>query len=170
MRQVLETGGSRQKARPQWLWRSRAVKLVGGTKVSMTDSPENQAFYSQLSTQASGAGFALPRLVMMICLATGAALDMAVGPRRGKGTGELALVHSLLEGFCPGNVMLADALHYSYFLIAGLFGAGMDVWFDQNGARITDFRCGQSVARFTHSAGTSNSTCAGLRLPQAWKC
>ena len=51
---------------------------------------------------------ALTRLAMVICLATGAALDAAVGPHSGKDSGELGLVRRLLEGFCPGDVMLTD--------------------------------------------------------------
>jgi hypothetical protein len=75
---------------------------------------------------------------MVICLATGAALDAAIGPHSGKGTGELGLVRRLLEGFSPGDVMLADALYCNYFLIATLMAAGVDVLFEQNGARIID--------------------------------
>ncbi len=75
----------------------------------MPDTPENQALYPQPNTQAPGVGFPLARLVMVICLASGAALDMAVGPHSGKGSGELGLVRGLLEGFSPGDVMLADA-------------------------------------------------------------
>ncbi len=95
-----------QKALSPWLWRGRAVKLVDGTGLSMPDTPHNQAMYPQPSTQASGVGFPLARLVMVICLATGAALDAAIGPYSGKGTGELGLVRRLLEGFRPGDVML----------------------------------------------------------------
>lgn len=138
------------KARAQWLWRGRPVKLVDGTGISMPDIPENQAVYPQPSTQAPGVGFPLARLVMVVCLATGAALDMAVGPHSGKGSGELALVRRLLEGFRPGYVMLADALYCNYFLIASLLGAGVDVLFEQNGARITDFRRGQSLGKRDH--------------------
>ena len=47
---------------------------------------------------AAGVGFALARLVMVICLATGAALDAAIGPHQGKGSGELGLLRRLLEG------------------------------------------------------------------------
>jgi len=100
--------------------------------------PEHQAVYPQPSTQAPGVGFPLARLVMVICLATGAALDMVVGPHSGKGSGELGLVRSLLKSFCPGDVMLADALYCNYFLIATLMRAGVDVLFEQNGSRITD--------------------------------
>ena len=139
-----------EKALAPWLWRGRAVKLVDGTGLSMPDTPENQALYPQPSTQAPGVGFPLARLVMVICLATGAALDAAIGPHRGKGSGELGLVRGLLEGFRPGDVMLADALYCNYFLIATLRAAGVDVLFEQNGARITDFRRGQSLGARDH--------------------
>jgi len=139
-----------QKALGQWLWRGRAVKLVDGTGISMPDTPENQAVYPQPSTQAPGVGFPAARLVMVICLATGAALDMAVGPHSGKGSGELGLVRRLLEGFSPGDVMLADALYCNYWLIATLMATGVDVLFEQNGSRITDFRRGQSLGTRDH--------------------
>lgn len=133
-----------------WLWRRRAVKLVDGTGISMPDTPENQALYPQPNSQAPGVGFPLARLVLVICLATGAALDVAIGPHSGKGSGELGLVRRLLEGFSPGDVMLADALYCNYFLIATLMAAGVDVLFEQNGSRITDFRRGQSLGTRDH--------------------
>jgi len=139
-----------QKALAPWLWRGRSVKLVDGTGISMPDTPENQALYPQPSTQAPGVGFPLARLVMVICLATGAALDAAIGPHSGKGTGELGLVRGLLTSFSPGDVMLADALYCNYFLIAALMGAGVDVLFEQNGSRITDFRRGKSLGTRDH--------------------
>jgi hypothetical protein len=138
------------KALAQWLWRGRAVKLVDGTGLSMPDTPDNQAVYPQPNTQAPGVGFPLARLAMVICLATGAALDAAIGPHHGKGSGELGLVRRLLEGFGPGDVMLADALYCNYFLIATLMAKGVDVLFEQNGARITDFRRGQSLGKRDH--------------------
>ena len=139
-----------EKALAPWLWRGRAVKLVDGTGISMPDTPENQERYPQPNTQTPGVGFPLARLVVVICLATGAALDMAVGPHSGKGTGELGLVRALLEDFAPGDVMLADALYCNYFLIATLMAAGVDVLFEQNGSRITDFRRGKSLGTRDH--------------------
>jgi hypothetical protein len=139
-----------QKALTQWLWRGRAVKLVDGTGLSMPDTPENQAVYPQPSTQAAGVGFPLARLVMVMCLASGVALDAAIGHHQGKGSGELGLVRRLLEGFNPGDVMLADALYCNYFLIATLMAKGVDVLFEQNGSRITDFRRGQSLGKRDH--------------------
>lgn len=139
-----------QKALKQWRWRGRTVKLVDGTGLSMPDTPENQAAYPQPDTQASGVGFPQARLVMVICLATCAALDAAIGPYQGKGSGELSLVRSLLDGFVAGDVMLADALYCNYFLIAALMARGVDVLFEQNGSRITDFRRGKSLGARDH--------------------
>lgn len=139
-----------EKAARKWLWRGRRVKLVDGTGLSMPDTPENQAVYPQPSTQATGVGFPLARLVMVICLATGAAHDAALGPHSGKGSGELGLVRGLLDVFSAGDVMLADALYCNYFLIAAQMKAGVDVLFEQNGSRITDFRRGRQVAVRDH--------------------
>ena len=86
----------------------------------------------------------------MICLATGAALDAAIGPHQGKGSGELGLVRQVLGSLRPGDVMLADALYCNYFLIATLMAAGVDVLFEQNGSRTTDFRRGQSLGTRDH--------------------
>ena len=134
----------------RWLWRGRTVKLVDGTGLSMPDTPENQAAYPQPSTQAPGVGFPLARLVAVICLATGAVHNAALGPHSGKGSGELGLVRGLLEVFSRGDVMLADALYCNYFLIAALMTAGVDVLFEQNGSRITDFRRGRQVGVRDH--------------------
>lgn len=122
----------------------------------MPDSPQNQACYPQPSTQAPGVGFPLARLVMVICLATGAALDAAIGPHRGKGSGELGLVRGLLEGFRAGDVMLADALYCNYFLIATLMAAGADVLFEQNGrASPTSGAASRWAGAITSCAGPS---------------
>lgn len=139
-----------RKALPAWQWRGRAVKLVDGTGLSMPDTPENQAVYPQPGTQARGVGFPLARMVAVICLATGAALDAAIGPHAGKGSGELTLVRGLLESFEAGDVMLADALYCNYFLIAMLLERDVDVVFKQNGARITDFRRGWQLDTRDH--------------------
>jgi hypothetical protein len=68
-----------KQALAAWRWRDRAVKLVDGTGISMPDTPDNQARYPQPITQAPGVGFPLARLVVVVCLATGAALDAAIG-------------------------------------------------------------------------------------------
>lgn len=138
------------RAQACWRWRGRRVKLVDGTGISMPDTPENQKCYPQSSGQAPGVGFPLARLVGVLCLSTGAVLDAALGPHAGKGTSELGLLRSLGDVFSPGDVMLADAYYCNYFLIATLRQLGVDVLFEQNGARITDFRRGEALGRRDH--------------------
>jgi hypothetical protein len=46
--------------------------------------------------------------------------------------------------------MLADAYYCNYFLIATLQAAGVDVVFEQNGSRISDFRHGQKLGPRDH--------------------
>lgn len=138
------------RARACWRWRGRRVKLVDGTGISMPDTPENQTCYPQPSSQALGVGFPLARLVGVVCLSTGAVLDAALGPHSGKGTSELGLLRSLGTVFSTGDVMLADAYYCNYFLIATLQQLGVDVLFEQNGARTTDFRCGKALGRRDH--------------------
>jgi hypothetical protein len=133
-----------------WRWRGRVVKLVDGTGISMPDTAENQRSYPQPSSQARGVGFPLARLVGVLCLSTGAVLDAAMGPYSGKGNSELGLLRSLAGAFSPGDVMLVDSFYCNYFLIATLQGAGVDALFEQNSARVTDFRRGEALGRRDH--------------------
>jgi hypothetical protein len=146
-----ETGGLLcAQANSGWRWRGRTVKLVDGTGLSMPDTPDNQARYPQPSSQAPGVGFPLARLVGVICLSTGAVVDVAIGPFAGKGHSEHGLVRGLLGAFNSGEVMLADALYCSYWLIATLQTSGVDVLFEQHGSRHTDFRRGHRLGTRDH--------------------
>ena len=42
---------------PYGLWQGRAVKVLDGSSVSLTDTPDNQAAYPQPSGQRAGCGF-----------------------------------------------------------------------------------------------------------------
>lgn len=137
-------------ARPEWLWRGRSVKLVDGTGISMPDTADNQLRYPQPSSQAVGVGFPVARVVGVICLATGALLDAAVGPLEGKGNSEWDLLRRLLGVFERGDLMLADALFANYFLVAQLQALGVDVLLEQHGARNTDFRRGRRLGPRDH--------------------
>ena len=138
------------QAKTGWRWCGRTVKLVDGTGISMPDTPANQARYPQLRSQTPGVGFPLARLVGVICLSTGAVVDAAIGPFEGKGHSEHTLLRGLLGALCAGDVVLADALYCSYWLIAMLQAEGIDVLFEQNGSRITDFRHGRQLGVRDH--------------------
>lgn len=96
---LLPTRGGESRAAQQWCWRGRAIKLVDGTGLSMPDTEPNQAIYPQPESQAQGLGFPLTCMVVVICLATGAALEAANEPYSGKGSGELGLFRSLVAAF-----------------------------------------------------------------------
>ncbi len=139
-----------QAAEPEWCWRGRTVKLVDGTRLSMPDTQANQARYPQPSSQAEGVGFPHIRMVGVTCLATGGLLSAALGRHAGKGQGELGLIRTLDGVFEASDVVLADALYCSYFLIAELQAKGVDVLFEQHGSRRSDFRRGQSLGVRDH--------------------
>lgn len=133
-----------------WLWRGRHVKLTDGTTTLMPDTEPNQAQYPQHGSQEPGAGFPIARLVAVMSLANGAVLDLAMGPYQGKGTGEYGLFRELLDCFVDGDVLLADSYYCGYFLIAEMQARGVDVLFEQHGARHTDFRTGQKLGARDH--------------------
>lgn len=138
------------RAQRGWRWRGRCVKLADGTGISMPDTRENQARYPQPRSQAQGVGFPLAGLVGIVCLSTGAVLEAAIGAHASKGQSEQDLFRGLLGTLRPGDVLLADALYCSYFLIATLQAGGVDVLFEQHGSRHTDFRRGQALGRRDH--------------------
>lgn len=134
----------------EWCWRGRDVKLLDGSTVSMADTEENQAEYPQPKSQKPGIGFPIARLVAIISCSTGAALDLALGPYRGKGSGEHGLLRELMHNFFPGDIVLGDCYYCTYFLIASLMAAGLDAVFPLHGARDCDFRTGERLGKKDH--------------------
>ena len=63
-----------------WMWQGRRVKLVDGTTVTMPDTQDNQQAFPQQSGQQPALGFPIARLVAVMCLASGAVLNSAMGP------------------------------------------------------------------------------------------
>jgi IS4 transposase len=135
-----------------WRWRGRAVRLVDGTTVVMPDTPANQAQYPQSRSQKAGLGFPLCRVVGMVCLGSGAVLDAAMGPFRGKGGDERSLLRSMLDTLEWGDLLLGDSYFATYFLLCTLVDRGIDAVFEQNGSRqlTTDFRRGQRLGPRDH--------------------
>ncbi len=142
-----------------WRWRGRSVKVVDGTTLSMPDTAQNRLEYPHHGNQAEGVGFPMARLVAVTCLATGAVLTATHGAFKGKHSGEASLLRRLLPGLSAGDVVLADSLYASYFLIAELQRRGLDGVFEQHSARITDFRRGRQLGPRDH--------CVRWRKPRA---
>ena len=165
-----ETGNLQGVRTPaKWLWKGRHVKLVDGATVSLADSKDNQAHYPQHGNQVEGAGFPLARLVGVVSLATGAVLSAAMGPYQGKDTGEHSLFRELRGVFDPGDLMLADSYYCSYFLIADMQARGVDVLFEQHGARKTDFRQGAKLGTRDHLVNWAKPSRPSWMSPEAYK-
>jgi hypothetical protein len=151
MRLVRKTGELlRKKAPPSWLWKGRAVYLVDGSTASMPDTPKNQRAFPQPRSQKPGLGFPIARFVAIICLATGAVLDVAIGPYKGKRTGETSLLRTLLERLRRGAILLGDRYFASYFGIAQLMQRDIDGVFRMHQRRKTDFRRGRCLGFEDH--------------------
>lgn len=133
-----------------WRWRGRSVKIVDGTTVTMPDTEDNQAWYPQHGEQKPGLGFPIARLVALVSLGCGAVLDWAMGPCKGKQTGEDALFRQLYRSLSRGDIVLVDRYHCGYFTMAALQSMGADVLTRQHARRVTDFRRGKRLGKRDH--------------------
>lgn len=136
-----------QQAPEDWLWCGRRVKLVDGSTAIMADTPANQEAYPQLTSQKPGLGFPIARFVVVFCLATGSALEAALGKYQGKQTGENALFRSLWDELEPGDVVLGDRYYGSYFDISLLKQRDVDSVFRLHQRRSCDFRRGRRLGK-----------------------
>lgn len=146
-----ETGRALRDGAPeQWRWKGRRVRIADGTGVSMPDTPGNQRAYPHPGSQADGLGFPQIRLVVLFCLACGVVLDAALGPSRGKQSGENALLRGLAGSVPTGGVVLADRYFGGWFDIALWREHGVDVVTRIHRKRATDFRRGRRLGREDH--------------------
>jgi len=134
----------------QWRWQGRTVKLFDGTTVSMPDTPNNQQAWPQSREQKPGLGFPIARIGVLIGLASGAVLRYQVAACEGKGTGEQSLLQNLLVHLNADDVLLADALLATWWIVEGARRRGADVVMAQHGRRITDFTCGSRLGKKDH--------------------
>lgn len=151
--------GLEQRMPACWHWRGRSVKLLDGTTVSMPDTASNQEAFPQSGEQKPGLGFPLARLVALLSLGSGAVLDWAMGPCKGKGTGELSLFRELLDTLNSGDIVVADRLYCTYWILAMLKARGVDVLMCLHARRGHDFRCGKRLARGDHSVQWRRPKC-----------
>jgi len=133
-----------------WLWLGRHVKMGDGTTLMTPDTPGNQRAWPQPRTQKPGLGFPILRLVVLFSLATAAVCGVAVGPYKGKGTGEPALLRDLFDRFQAGDIFLGDCYFCSYFLLALFLARQVDLVVRQHQRRTTDFRRGQRLGKEDH--------------------
>lgn len=127
-------------------WCNRRVWVVDGSSCSMPDTPSLQKAFGQPDGQKKGCGFPVAKLVAMFCWATGAVLDVAVGPYR---SNELSLWRRLWDQLTAGDVVLGDRFYGAYADLAQLRDRDCDGVFRLRGARMRtlDFRKGKKLGK-----------------------
>jgi putative transposase len=146
-------GGCERQLPKPWLWKGRHVKLVDGATVTMPDTEDNQKAFPQPTSQTKGLGFPMARMVILFSLATAMVSGMAMGPYKGKMTGETALLRELFGHLDAGDVLLADRYYCSYFMIALLRVLGIELVVRMHQRRHYDFRDGRHLGAGDHVVG-----------------
>ncbi len=141
-----------QEAQSCWGWRNRRVCLIDGTSLTVPDTEESQLEFPQQGAQKPGLGFPICRVLTVNSLTSGALLNAAIGPFKGKGSDEQSLLRKTLHTFKHGDVVIGDAFFGTYFLLAEMLDKGVDVLFEQMGVRkkITDFGKGIALGKKDH--------------------
>ena len=107
-----------QRADESWLWKNRHAKLIDGFTFTMPDTPKNLAEFPHPRTQKKGVGLPIARAVAILSLATACVMDVAIGPYKGKETGETALLRSILSSLHAGDIAVFDRHYCSFLMIA----------------------------------------------------
>jgi hypothetical protein len=115
-----------RNALPYWRWKRRPVKIADGALLQLPDTEANLQVYPQQRSQKRGTSYTCMRVVVLLAFATAGLLGAASGPYRGKGSGEMSLLFSLLQKVESGDVLLGDRYYGCYLLLAGLPLRGAD--------------------------------------------
>lgn len=114
LRATAQTADQLAPASPQL--GGRPVKVVDGSTLLMTDTPNNRAAYPPIE-RGNTPTFPLLRLVVLWSLLGGAITAVAQGPWA---SSELALLHSLAVALTAGDILIGDRGFGSYPVIAWL--------------------------------------------------
>ena len=133
-----------------WRWRGRSIKIFDATTVSMPDTLSNQQAWPQSRTQDRGLGFPMVRIGALISLASGCVMDYALGSLRGKGSGEQALLREVSGSLVRCDLLLADALHSTWWTLQMLIALEVDAVMPNDGRRKVDFKQGRLLGQADH--------------------
>jgi putative transposase len=139
-----------QASDPSWLWKDKHAMLIDGFTFTMPDTLKNQAQYPQQKAQKPGVGLPIARAVAMVSLATACVMDLAIGPFKGKETGESALLRSMLKRLVVGDIAVMDRYYCSFMMIALLLQQGVQTCARKHHLRHSDFRRGKRLGKYDH--------------------
>lgn len=113
---VKAVGGSLLKeVSAQWKPYGRELKVFDGTTLTLQDTKTNNQAYPKHSNKAKEVGFPQVRLVAVMSLITGSVIDYALSASKGKGTGEISLLRSILGCIDAQDIVLGDRLYCNFF-------------------------------------------------------
>jgi hypothetical protein len=136
-----------EQADEEDIWHGRRVKVVDGSHCSMPDTPSNQKAFGYPPGQAPGCGFPTLAFVGVFCLATGAAIECALGRWS---LHDLSLFCLVRTAFEAGDILLADRGFCCYVEMALMQKRGVDTVVRLHQRRITDFRRGRILGIEDH--------------------
>ena len=154
-----------QRADESWLWKGRHAKLVDGFTFTMPATPKNLAEFPHPRTQKKGVGLPIARVVAILSLATASVMDAAIGPYKGKETGESALLRTMLSSLHSADVAVFDRYYCSFLMIALLQLQGTDVYARLHQKRTVGFSHWQTPGQGRSSHRLDQARQAGLDGP-----
>ncbi len=138
--------GSMQSSSPsESLWKGLDVKVVDGTGIAMSDTPENQSEFPQPSLQKPGCGFPVVTLVACFSLASGALLHWIESTLKSH---ESRIFRKMLEFFGPDDLVLSDRGYCSYYNIAMILSRGAQAVMRLHQVRKIDYRSGKQLGPY----------------------
>ena len=105
------------------LWYGHRLKAIDGTSVKLMDTPENQAEYTQPSSQKKGCGFPKMGWLGVLDLARGTICDYVTCSERQH---DAKSFYQVSDCFDPGDVVIGDRAFCSYGMICKLEGRRVD--------------------------------------------
>ena len=110
------------------LWRGLAVYAVDGTTFRVPDTVSNREEFGLPGTSRGQAGYPQVRVVTLVAARSHIIRAAALGPCRGKGTGEQTLARELWDDVPPNSVVILDKgfLNYSVLWRLGVNDEGSE--------------------------------------------
>lgn len=133
---------SLEKILSSWSINGRDLKAFDGTVLTAQDTQANAEQYPKHSNKKQSIGNPQVRLLVVFSLITGCVVDYALEATKGKGTGELSLLRSILDCINEGDIAVGDALFCNYFLTHDLIEKKVDFIAPGHVQRCYDFNEG----------------------------
>lgn len=133
------------RVRDEQRWMGHDIKVMDGTGITLADTPENQKDFPQPSSQRSGCGFPVLKMVACFCLSSGALLKWVETSLKSH---ESRILQQFLGFFGANDVVLTDRGFTSYSNIGLLMQQGINLVMRSHQARKIDYRSGVRLGRY----------------------